>query len=250
MLRAIGLEPVRHLDVHGYWNVDDRKVSKSLGNMISPLIMREKYGFEAFRYFLLRGMSFGVDANFTEEGLVSRINADLANNLGNLVSRTLNMTGRFAGGRVPEVGVVEEPERDVEAAFAGAVAAVDRHMQTVEVHRALEAIFQAVDATNRYLELREPWKAAKDPAREATVPTTLHTCCEALRITALLLAPFLPETAAEIVRRLGIEGALDDAILPGAAAWGGLPAGAETTVGKPLFPRIEAPVDMTSETGH
>ena len=113
MLRAAGLPPYRHLNVHGYWNVDDRKVSKSLGNMISPLIMRERYGFDAFRFFLLRDMSFGLDASFSEEAMVTRINADLANNLGNLVSRTLNMTARFADGQVPEPPPPEVAEREV-----------------------------------------------------------------------------------------------------------------------------------------
>jgi methionyl-tRNA synthetase len=241
MLRAIGLPPMKHLNVHGYWNVDDRKVSKSLGNMISPLIMDEKYGFEAFRYFLLRAMSFGVDANFTEEELVARINSDLANNLGNLVSRSLNMTGRFADGRVPEPGAAGDLERQVESAFGEAVAAVDRHMEAVEPHRALEAVLKAVDATNRYLEQREPWKAAKQPGGDVSVRTTLYTCCEALRVTALLLAAFLPRTAAEMLKRLGVEDALDSASLPADASWGGIRVGAETTKGPALFPRIEVP---------
>jgi methionyl-tRNA synthetase len=243
MLRAIGLPPVTHLNVHGYWNVDDRKVSKSLGNMVSPLIMDEKYGFEAFRYYLLRGMSFGVDANFAEPDLVARINADLANNLGNLVSRTLNMTARFANGRVPEAPAAAEAalEASVREACAEAVTAVDRHIEAMEVHRALEAIFRAVDATNQYLERREPWKAAKDPSRAATVPVTLYTCCEALRIMALLLAPFLPRTGQEILSRLGLPDALAGATLPDAATWGGIAPGASTTKGASLFPRVELP---------
>ena len=239
MLRAIGLEPPSHLNVHGYWTVEGRKISKSLGNTVPPLSMRDRYGFEAFRYFLLRSMSFGIDSNFTEEALVARINADLANNLGNLVSRTLNMTDRFADGVVPAPGDEGELEQAVQDAFAQAVTATDRHMDAMEIHRALEAIFKAVDATNQYLEKREPWKAAKDPSRADTVPTTLYTCCEALRIIALLLAPFLPEAAQEICSRLGIPDALEDARLPEAAAWGQLSPGLATTKGEPLFPRHE-----------
>jgi methionyl-tRNA synthetase len=239
MLRALGLPPYRHLNVHGYWNVDARKVSKSLGNMISPLAMRERYGFDAFRYFLLREMVFGLDAAFSEDALVARINADLANNLGNLVSRTLNMTARFAGGAVPEPGEAGGPEREVQAAAARAGESVDSCLRRNEFHRALEAIFQLVDAVNRYLEERAPWKAGKDPSAAPQTATTLYTSCEALRGIALLLAAFLPETAAELLARLGLEGALASARLPEALRWGGLRAGTPTRQGKPLFPRIE-----------
>jgi len=243
MLRAIGLEPARHLNVHGFWNLDNRKISKSLGIMISPIIMDEKYGFESFRYFLLREMVFGLDSNFSEELLVSRINADLANNLGNLVSRTLNMTGRFADAQVPEPGPVEDPEREVMDVAANAVSQLDEEMRAMRPQRALEAIFALVDSTNRYLELREPWRAAKDEALAERVRTTLYTCCESLRITAILLSPFLPKTADEILRRLGIvaegEDPLKGVVLPASAEWGGIPVGSATVKGKPLFPRIE-----------
>ena len=240
MLRAIGLPPYRHLNVHGYWNVDERKVSKTLGNMISPLVMREKYGFESFRFYLLRDMVFGLDSNFTEDALVARINADLANNLGNLVSRTLNMTARFAGGRVPECGELSELEEEVAADARRAAEKVDRHMRRCEVHRALEVIFEFVDGVNRYLERRAPWKAAKQPGAEQQVATTLYTSCEALRCIALLIAPFLPETAAKIMERLGIEGALEGAnLLDDVGRWGGLRAGTPTTKGPALFPRVE-----------
>jgi len=242
MLKAMGLEPYRHLSVHGYWNVDDRKISKSLGNMISPLAMRGRYGFEPFRYFLLRDMSYGLDASFSEEAMIARINADLANNLGNLVSRTLNMTARFAAGRVPE----PDASGDLEAALTEAAATAAREMDAcvgrMELHRALEAVFRLVDETNRYLDARAPWKAAKQPEREGEVRTTLHTCCQALRSVGLLLAPFLPGTAAEMLRRLGLPGALDGARLPDdALRFDALASGTPTVKGDSLFPRVEAP---------
>ncbi len=242
MLRAAGIAPYRHLSVHGYWNVDERKVSKSLGNMISPGAMREKYGFEAFRYFLLRDMSYGLDAGFTEELLVTRVNADLANNLGNLASRTLNMTARYCDGRVPEPGETGDLEREVADATARAADEVDAAVRALEAHRALESIFRAVDAANRYLDARAPWKAAKDPEREAEVRTTLYTVCQSLRGIALLLAPFLPEAAATLLERLGIPDALATARLPeDAKRWDALAAGTATTKGAALFPRIESP---------
>jgi methionyl-tRNA synthetase len=241
MLRAIGLPPYRHLNVHGFWNVDDRKVSKSLGNKIDPLVMKERYGFDAFRYFLLREMVFGLDASFTEAALVTRINADLANNLGNLASRTLNMTERYTGGAVPEPGAGSEGEREIERAASQLAKTVDGHVRSCAVHRALEAIFGFLDLTNRYLEQRAPWKAARadDAASRELVATTLYTSCEALRVIAVLLSPFLPDTAPEILARLGIPDALAAARLPEAVRWGALSPGTPTAKGPPLFPRIE-----------
>jgi methionyl-tRNA synthetase len=242
MLKAIGLAPYQHLNVHGHWNVDERKVSKTLGNMVSPLVMKERYGFDAFRYFLLREMVFGLDASFSEEALAARINADLANNLGNLLSRTLNMTARFADGRVPEPGEAGDLEHEIQEAAVATAARVDGAIRSYEFHRALEAIFELLDRVNRYLEVRAPWKAAKDPNAAASVSTTLYTSCEALRVIALLIAPFLPETAPEILSRLGIPDALQQARLPDdAQSWGSLEPGTETRKGAPLFPRIELP---------
>lgn len=240
MLMAADLPLYQHLNVHGYWNVDDRKISKSLGNMVSPLKMRDKYGFDAFRYFLLRDMSFGLDSSFSEEALVTRINADLANNLGNLVSRTLNMTARFADGVVPEPDAAGPLEAGVEAAAREAAREVAIRMRELEMHRALEAIFRLVDATNKYLDERAPWKAAKEPERAGEVRTTLFTCCQALRSIALLLAPFVPDTATEILDRVGATDALASARLPDdAERWGAVSPGTPTRKGDALFPRIE-----------
>ncbi|HYB13747.1 MAG TPA: class I tRNA ligase family protein, partial [Myxococcota bacterium] len=156
MLKAIGLEPPRQIHVHGFWNVDDRKVSKSLGNMISPLAMKAKYGFEPFRHYLLREMSFGLDATFSELALVERANADLANNLGNLVSRTLNLVDRFCEGAIPALqplpsGPLAQQEHELRDAALRAVEAVDTHLRAVEPHRALEAIFGLVSLVNRFV---------------------------------------------------------------------------------------------------
>jgi len=224
MLKAIGLAPYRRLHVHGYWNVDDRKVSKSLGNMVSPLAMRERYGFEAFRYFLLREMSFGLDAGFSEEALVERVNADLANNLGNLVSRTLNLVEKLCEGAVP---APEAPDADDRAVLEHADAArerVDAALEAVQPHLALAAILEFSSAVNRYVDGRAPWKTAKQPDTAGQARTTLHFACLALGRLAALLAPFLPAAAAEIAARLG---------------GGAVAAGARVSKGAPLFPRVE-----------
>jgi len=242
MLRAIGLAPMRRLNVHGYWNVDDRKVSKSLGNMISPLAMRDRYGFETFRYYLLREMSFGHDASFGEAAMVARTNADLANNLGNLVSRTVQMTGRFAGGRVPAAGAEGAAEAALRAEAEAAPGEVDRSLRRTDPRRALEALFRVVDAANGYLEKREPWRAAKDPARAGEVATTLATACEALRVVGVLLAPFLPRASAEMLARIGSPDPAEALPLPDAARFGAVAlAGRAVVQGPPLFPRHDAP---------
>ncbi len=217
MLKAIGLAPPRQISVHGYWNVDDRKVSKSLGNMISPLVMRERYGFETFRYFLLREMSFGLDANFTEEALVERVNADLANNVGNLVSRTLNLVEKFCDGAVPEAGAANDVDRSVLEGAAVAAERVEAAMQNLQPQLALAAITEYASSVNRYVDTRAPWKSAKDPATAPEAHTTLHFACHALGEIASLLAPFVPAAAARITEKL---------------------AASPITRGEPLFPRV------------
>jgi methionyl-tRNA synthetase len=237
MLKAMGLAPYRHLSVHGYWNVDARKVSKSLGNMISPLAMRERYGFEAFRYFLLREMSFGLDSNFSEEALVDRVNADLANNLGNLASRTLNLVEKLCGGAVPRAVASGEPERAVREAARRAREAAEAAMEELRFHEALAAAIAFASEVNRYLDAEAPWKAAKQEGGEARVATSLATACQAIRDLAVLLQPFLPEAARGLAERLGLtEGQLQ------LAAFGSEPpVGSRVTKGPPLFPRVELP---------
>lgn len=227
MLRAIGLAPYRRLHVHGYWNVDDRKVSKSLGNMISPLAMRERYGFEPFRWFLLREMSFGLDAGFSEEALVERVNADLANNLGNLVSRALNLVEKLCGGVLPEAGPAGDADLAVVAGADAARVRVDAALEAVQPHLALAAIQEYASAVNRYVDARAPWKGARDPATLPQARTTLHHACLALGRLSALLAPFLPAAAAEIAARVG------------AGADGAVVAGTPVRKGAPLFPRVE-----------
>jgi methionyl-tRNA synthetase len=246
MLRAIGLPPPRCLHVNGWWTVEGRKISKSLGNAVPPLAMKERYGFDAFRFFLLREMAFGSDSDFSHEALAARVNADLANNLGNLLSRTLDMTARYAGGRIPEPGEAGSAERTVQDAARRTAQQIDEQLRRCEPHRALESLFGFTGGVNRYLEERAPWKLAKQesPDAKAALATTLYTACEALRAAALLLAPFLPETAPVILARLGLADALRDARLPEAAArWGLLVPGTPTSRGEPLFPRIELPGD-------
>jgi methionyl-tRNA synthetase len=238
MLMAAGLPLYDHLNVHGYWTVDGAKMSKSLGNVVRPLDMQEKYGRDAFRYVLLRESVFGLDADFREDALVTRINADLANNIGNLVSRTLSMQHKYFAGVVQPLGEPRPEDLALAAAFAEASRDVDVQVRDLMLSRALEAILRAADHANKYIVETAPFTLAKDPLTKPRVGAILHNLLEALRMTAQLTAPFIPETAARIVELLSLPA--NALLLPG-TAWGAT-FGAGHTVQKPvpLFPRIEA----------
>jgi methionyl-tRNA synthetase len=238
MLKAMGLAPYQHLSIHGFWNVDERKVSKSLGNMISPLAMRDRYGFETFRYFLLREMSFGLDSDFSEAALVLRANADLANNLGNLLSRTLNLVEKLCGGTLPEPADTAPRER-LDGQARELAGRVEREMSELRFHEALTAILAFSDALNRQLDADAPWKAAKETGGEARVRSSLYAACNGLRQLSLLLSPFLPGAAAEIALRLGLPGERADGRW--SDLWAPLAPGGRVHKGAPLFPRLEPP---------
>src|SRR5262249_376898 len=186
MLMALGLPLFKRLLVHGYWNFGDSKMSKSLGNVIRPLEMKARYGMDAFRSFLLREMAFGQDASFSEEGFVTRINADLANNLGNLVSRTLAMQHRYFAGAVQPPGPLTAEDRELIAAFTAAYRDVPQLTEEMALHRALEALWRAIDQANKYIVVTAPFTLAKDPAQHARVGAILHHLLEALHAAAIL----------------------------------------------------------------
>src|SRR5258706_3484153 len=163
MLMAAGLPLYDHLNVHGYWVMDSAKMSKSLGNVIGPLEMKQRFGMDAFRYFLLREMAFGQDATFSEDAFVTRVNADLANGIGNLVSRTLAMQQRYFGGAVQPLGEWTAEDRELAAAFAAARNEVRAFTEQLAFHRALEALWRAIDQANKYITTTSPFTLAKAP---------------------------------------------------------------------------------------
>ncbi len=237
MLMAAGLPLYRHLNVHGYWTVEGDKMSKSLGNVVAPQAMIQKYGNDPFRYFLLRESVFGLDADFREETLVNRYNGDLANNIGNLVSRTLSMLQRYFQGTVPEPTRPEAIDRALEEAFASAERDIDAHMANLAFNRALEALLRATDRANKYIAETAPFTLAKQSAAMPRVGTILENLAEALVRTARLAAPFLPDTAARIADLLGLDA---DALGGPTPAWGrALPTGQRVKPSVVLFPRIE-----------
>ncbi len=245
MLRAAGLPIYRHLNVHGYWSLAGGKMSKSIGNVVEALALADKYGHDAFRYFVLREMTFGLDANFSEDALVARLNADLANDLGNLVSRATTMVVNFARGVTPKPGAESVQESEVRAALEKARAEVDAAMEEFAFQRALIAIWEFVGAVNRYVDATAPWVLAKDAARRERLDTALYTLAEALRCLSVLLAAFLPQTTERIREVLGLAGT---PIRLADLAWGAMKPGTKIQKASALFPRIEV-TQMTASEG-
>jgi methionyl-tRNA synthetase len=235
MLKAAGLPVFTRLNVHGYWGLGGGKMSKSIGNVVEALALTDKYGHDAFRYFLMREMVFGLDADFSEEAFVGRLNADLANDLGNLVSRTTTLVSSFGGGAVPAAGPATAAEDAVRAAFARARNDVDAAMQEFAFHRALAALWEVIGALNRYVDTEQPWTLARDPEQRSRLDAVLYTLAESLRCLGILLDPFLPQAAGKIREALGQRGTPTLA----AAAWGGLVPGTPVRKLSGLFPRIQ-----------
>jgi methionyl-tRNA synthetase len=198
MLKAAGIDVYRHLLVHGYWNVGGGKMSKSVGNVVEAFALADKYGVDAFRYFVMREMTFGLDSDFSEEAFVGRLNADLANDLGNLVSRATTLLDKAqpAGSPSPLAEVAGTSE--LVAAAGAAVAGVQRAMEDFAFQRALGAIWEFIGAANRYVDATQPWALAREPARAGELNRVLATLGDALRFLGIVLDPFLPEAALKI----------------------------------------------------
>jgi methionyl-tRNA synthetase len=241
MLHAAGIPLYRRLDVHGYWTIGGGKMSKSVGNVVEAFRLTEKYGNDAFRYFLLREMNFGLDASFSEEALVGRLNADLANDLGNLASRATTMIVNFGGGRAPKAGPKADEDAVVRSALEQAARDVDEAMEEFAFQRALAAIWGFLGVVNRYVDATAPWLLARDPDKRDRLDTVLYTLAESLRAISILIDAFLPEAAGRI--RAAVGGSpprLSD------LAWGRLAPGTSVQKVSALFPRIEVKVSDES----
>lgn len=235
MLHAAGLPLPRQIFAHGWWIVEEQKMSKSLGNVVKPLALAERVGVDAFRYFLLRDMTLGRDASFSEASLLQRYQADLANNLGNLHYRITNMTGRYCAGRVPAPGEPTPLETSLQARAEALIPSLREQVERLALNQGLAEVVELAAEVNRYLEQSAPWTLAK--AGEAgRVATILYTAAEALRICALLLWPVMPERMATLWQQLGWQATER----PGEGLrWGALQPGAAVSRGEPLFPRLE-----------
>jgi methionyl-tRNA synthetase len=239
MLAAMGLEPFRHLHVHGYWQMAEGKMSKSLGNVVEPRFLAARYGLDQVRYFFLREMVFGLDAHFSEAALIARINADLANDLGNLLARVLGMAFKYRQGVVPPPGPPGDPHREVTAAAQQAAADFLRHFPALEFSRALAGLWEFIGFLNRYIVAAAPWELAKQPEAAGKLDTVLYHLLESLRWIAALLRPVMPRSALKMSEQLGLGLTLWDQTLPQTLNWGRLRPGGTLKKGPALFPRLE-----------
>jgi methionyl-tRNA synthetase len=240
MLHAAGLPLPQGIIAHGWWLQRGSKMSKSTGNALNPLDLVDQFGADAFRYFLIREMNVGQDSDFTLEQFLVRYNSELANNLGNLVNRTLNMTTRFAGGVIPAAAGSEAPEQELHDLWAKTGPECVALSEGFQFHTALERTMAFVTATNAYIEKRAPWKLGKsaEPADQALLRTSLATMAEALRLAVALLQHVTPGAAAKIN---GVLGHTPGPIWRDELVWGARLTGNKVAEALVLFPRPAAP---------
>jgi methionyl-tRNA synthetase len=238
MLMALGLPLPLAIFAHGWWTREGRKMSKSLGNVIDPNEVVDAYGADAFRYFVLREVPFGLDGDFSQDTFVTRFNTELANDLGNLLSRVVTMVGRYFDGKVPPAGPEQPPDRELREAALAIPAQIEGDLAVPAFNRYLQDVWQLVTRANRYVEENAPWALARNKEMDR-LGTVLYNLAESLRLIAVFLFPVMPFTAEKIWTSLGTGRPIAGSALAVEQAWGRLAAGTAVTAGVQLFPRIE-----------
>lgn len=237
MLMALDLPLPKHLAVHGWITFNGQKMSKSLGNVVDPFILGERYGADAIRYHILREMALGADSSFSNEIMINRINSDLANGLGNLVSRTVAMVDKYFGGTLPADREAGDFDAELIAEAKGLVAKVDEFMDKTQINNALAEIFKVVSRANKYIDETAPWVLGKDESKKARLATVLYNLLETIRIVSTLLSNFMPTTMPKVWEQIGaVE---SDITYENAGKFGVLPADVTVHRGEIIFPRID-----------
>jgi len=234
-LMAAGLPLPEKVFAHGWWTVEGQKMSKSLQNVVEPNMLIDKYGVDAVRYFLMREVPFGLDGDFSHTALVQRINSDLANDIGNLLSRSTAMAVKYFEGVLPSPAELTETDSALKNKTIEMVETVDKLMDELAFSKALQAIWEVISAGNKYIDESAPWSLAKEPANRERLATVMYCLLESQRITHCVLSAFLPTTAGKALDSLGWA----QEITQEGLQWGGLRTGTAVTKSEALFPRIE-----------
>ena len=237
MLMALDLPLPKHLAVHGWITFNGEKMSKSLGNVVDPFVLGERYGADAIRYHIMREMALGADSDFSNEIMINRLNSDLANGLGNLVSRTVAMIDKYFGGTLPEAREAEDIDEELKNLAVSVRDAVDHYFDETQLKNALIEIFKLVDRANKYIDETTPWILGKDESKKARLASVLYNLLESIRIVSSLLSPFMPSTMPKIWEQIGASA--EDVTYQNANQFGVLPANVTVHKGEILFPRID-----------
>jgi methionyl-tRNA synthetase len=241
MLKSAGIPLYKHLNVHGFWNVNHSKMSKSIGNVVEPLQMKNIYGTDAFRFFLIRDMVFGLDSDYSEEAMVQRINSDLANDLGNLFSRVIAMVHKYFKAVVPRVDSSLEKEMELglkEDAF-NAVSCFESSMENFAFHKAMIAVWEFINKMNKYVDVTAPWVLAKQKSTRKQLEAVIFNLLEGLRIVSGLIYPVMPDTAKTMQKHLGLNSDAPFYTLDILRSWNAIKSETTLPKGVTLFPRID-----------
>ena len=239
MLMSAGIKLPETIATHGWWTVEGEKMSKSLGNVVNPAEEVEKYGLDPFRYYLMREATYGQDADYSKRAMVQRINSDLANDLGNLLNRTIGMQKKYFDSKVVLNEVTDTFDAEIKALWEEVLVNVEKRMNEYQFSEALKEIWKFISRMNKYIDECEPWKLAKDEYSKDRLSTVMYNLVEGLYKIAALISPFMPDTAQKMLNQLGLEVDAEKMKLEDIKAWGAYPVGGKLNAAEPIFPRVE-----------
>ena len=247
MLMSAGIKLPDTVAAHGWWTVEGEKMSKSLGNVVNPEEEIEKYGLDAFRYYLMREATFGQDADYSKKAMIQRINSDLANDLGNLLNRTIGMQKKYFNSEVILNEVEDKYDIEVKELWKKTLTDVNIHMNEFQFSETLKDIWKFIGKMNKYIDECEPWNLAKDEKNVDRLSTVMYNLVDSLYKISLLISPFMPDTAEKMVEQLGLKVDFGTLKLKDIEKWGSYPVGNKLNEAVPLFPRIEIETEEKKE---